>query len=120
MSFPASDEDVWTIQDDDEHMIYVDLRKNPESYTGYRGDSARRAWTAIYDENCFSFAKNCVGGICQPEACKEERVLFRVISGVHTSITMSIVKEFLYKNGYALALLPPFPISSSLSAKTEY
>mmetsp|Transcript_9585 Transcript_9585/g.28977 ORF Transcript_9585/g.28977 Transcript_9585/m.28977 type:complete len:495 (+) Transcript_9585:63-1547(+) len=99
ISFSTTDEDVWIIQDHENEMEYVDLNRNPESYTGYRGDSARRAWTAIYDENCFSFAKNCVGGVCLEKACKEERVLFRLISGIHTSITMSIVKEWLYKDG---------------------
>jgi len=96
-SFRVTDDDVWTIQDCEKKMIYVDLRTNPESYTGYRGDSARKAWTAIYEENCFNFAKNCQGGICDSESCKEERVLFKLISGIHTSITMSIVKEFVAK-----------------------
>ncbi|KAJ8907419.1 hypothetical protein NDN08_007531 [Rhodosorus marinus] len=103
-SFQATDNDVWTIQDDEKEMIYVDLRTNPESYTGYRGDSARKAWTAIYEENCFSFAKNCQGGICDSESCKEERVLFKLISGIHTSITMSIVKEFVTRDDGSLDL----------------
>uniref|UniRef100_A0A7S3A186 Endoplasmic reticulum oxidoreductin 1 n=1 Tax=Rhodosorus marinus TaxID=101924 RepID=A0A7S3A186_9RHOD len=103
-SFRVTDDDVWTIQDCEKKMIYVDLRTNPESYTGYRGDSARKAWTAIYEENCFNFAKNCQGGICDSESCKEERVLFKLISGIHTSITMSIVKEFVAKEDGSLDL----------------
>ena len=38
---------------DDAGMIYVDLRANPEGYTGYDGELARRVWRAIYEENCF-------------------------------------------------------------------
>lgn len=33
-------------------MTYVNLQLNPERYTGYTGDSARRIWDAIYKENC--------------------------------------------------------------------
>ncbi|KAI5085715.1 ERO1-like protein beta precursor, partial [Silurus meridionalis] len=32
---------------------YVDLRLNPERYTGYKGPSAWRVWNSIYEENCF-------------------------------------------------------------------
>ncbi|GBG66329.1 hypothetical protein CBR_g58818 [Chara braunii] len=34
-------------------MIYVNLQLNPEKYTGYKGDSARKIWQAIYAESCF-------------------------------------------------------------------
>jgi hypothetical protein len=36
-----------------EDMVYVDLRINPERYTGYKGVSATRIWEAVYNENCF-------------------------------------------------------------------
>ncbi|KAJ1366450.1 hypothetical protein KIN20_027116 [Parelaphostrongylus tenuis] len=39
--------------EDSENMHYVDLSKNPERYTGYKGDSAIRVWKCIYQENCF-------------------------------------------------------------------
>ena len=35
-----------------DEMTYVNLQLNPERYTGYTGDSARRIWDAIYKENC--------------------------------------------------------------------
>lgn len=35
-----------------DEMTYVNLRLNPERYTGYIGPSARRIWEAIYSENC--------------------------------------------------------------------
>lgn len=31
----------------------MNLALNPERYTGYKGDSARRIWEAIYQESCF-------------------------------------------------------------------
>lgn len=31
-------------------MSYVNLLLNPERYTGYKGESARRIWQAIYME----------------------------------------------------------------------
>ncbi len=34
-------------------MHYVNLVKNPERYTGYKGDSALKVWKSIYQENCF-------------------------------------------------------------------
>jgi len=35
-----------------DEMTYVNLQLNPERYTGYTGDSARRIWDAVYSENC--------------------------------------------------------------------
>lgn len=37
-------------------MIYVDLLKNPERYTGYKGEASNRIWYMIYAENCFKYA----------------------------------------------------------------
>jgi len=34
-----------------ENGIYVDLKKNPEVFTGYQGQNI---WSVIYGENCFS------------------------------------------------------------------
>ncbi|KAF8776233.1 hypothetical protein HU200_003728 [Digitaria exilis] len=44
----------WTADDetDNNEMTYVNLQLNPERYTGYTGDSARRIWDSIYKENC--------------------------------------------------------------------
>ncbi|GJQ09650.1 hypothetical protein GpartN1_g1441.t1 [Galdieria partita] len=94
------DEDVWIIEDSDDSMIYVDLIANPERYTGYQGASASRVWKAIYNENCFLFSDNCTDQeVCalQQHHCKEQRVFYRLISGIHTSINMHIAKEYLFK-----------------------
>lgn len=95
---PAAPDD-WIAQDaPDADLLYVDLLKNPERYTGFTGEEAHRVWSAIYDENCISISSNCKDGICAPGTCKEERVFYRLISGVHTSITMHIAADYLYGN----------------------
>ena len=59
----------------------VDLRSNPERNTGYNGT---HIWKAIYEENC----------IVDDDMCLEERVLYRLLSGLHTSTTLSIAKNY--------------------------
>lgn len=89
--------DDWIAQDaPDAELLYVDLLKNPERYTGFSGKQAHRIWSAIYDENCMSISSNCKDGACAPGTCKEERVFYRLISGVHTSITMHIAADYLH------------------------
>jgi len=59
----------------------VDLSKNPERNTGYDG---QHIWMAMYEENC----------IISQEMCLEERILYRLLSGLHTSTTLSIAKNY--------------------------
>ncbi len=59
----------------------VNLRKNPERNTGYNGT---HIWNAIYRENC----------ILDNDTCYEEQVLYRLLSGLHTSTTLSIAKNY--------------------------
>lgn len=91
------DKEDWTVQDSGggTEMLYVDLRKNPERYTGFSGKETHRIWSAIYDENCIVSADKCRDGLCAPGTCKEERVFHKLISGVHTSITMHIAAGYL-------------------------
>lgn len=91
----TADSDAWTIRDEEDDKFFVDLRKNPEQYTGYSGPNARRIWEAVYDENCFTFSQKCRSGICDVDTCKEERVLYTLISGLHASISMHIAKRYL-------------------------
>lgn len=44
--------------DEDQESVFVDLLLNPERYTGYKGPSAQRIWTTIYEENCFKYFNN--------------------------------------------------------------
>ncbi|PXF46571.1 Endoplasmic reticulum oxidoreductin-2 [Gracilariopsis chorda] len=91
----TADDDAWTVRDDERDSVYVDLRRNPEQYTGYAGPGSQRVWKAIYDENCFIFSDKCRTGICDSDTCKEERVLYSLISGLHSSISMHIAKRYL-------------------------
>lgn len=83
--------------------LYVDLLKNPERFTGYSGEPANRIWRAIYDENCF----NLLGDGTTPletdldreraveAACVEKRAFYRLVSGLHSSISTHICTEWL-------------------------
>ncbi|KAL0301296.1 UNVERIFIED_CONTAM: Endoplasmic reticulum oxidoreductin-1 [Sesamum radiatum] len=79
----------WTHDDetDSSEMTYVNLQLNPERYTGYTGPSARRIWDAIYAENCPKYTSG--------EICQEKKVLYKLISGLHSSISIHIASEYL-------------------------
>ncbi|CAB9500982.1 ERO1-like protein alpha [Seminavis robusta] len=86
----------------------VNLALNPERNTGYNGT---HLWNAIYQENCIGIAstnsntntntqdKSVLPFVddnnkeVQPR-CFEERVLYRLLSGLHTSTTLSIAKHY--------------------------
>lgn len=101
---------------------YVSLVDNPERFTGYAGAGARQVWDSIYRENCFSkasFPKSAsvgsspFGGMKGPAAnelhdifrgnaeedledeCLEKRVFYKVISGMHTSISTHLCWDYL-------------------------
>eukprot|EP00531_Pseudo-nitzschia_arenysensis_P017151 CAMPEP_0116122814 /NCGR_PEP_ID=MMETSP0329-20121206/4414_1 /TAXON_ID=697910 /ORGANISM="Pseudo-nitzschia arenysensis, Strain B593" /LENGTH=1127 /DNA_ID=CAMNT_0003616685 /DNA_START=306 /DNA_END=3689 /DNA_ORIENTATION=- len=59
----------------------VNLALNPERNTYYNGT---HIWNAIYEENCITTADSCL----------EERVLYRLLSGMHTSTTLSIARNY--------------------------
>ncbi|KAF8558016.1 endoplasmic oxidoreductin [Imleria badia] len=98
---------------------YVDLTLVPERYTGYSGNSAHRVWRAIYEENCFGLSElNLLTGksaapVSLPDTltdvlrepleededadgvCLEKRVYYKIISGLHASISTHICTEWL-------------------------
>jgi hypothetical protein len=49
-----------------------------ESFSGYNGSYI---WSLIYEENCFKGVDH------RDEMCFEEKVLYKIISGLHTSIS---------------------------------
>jgi ERO1-like protein alpha len=56
----TTNENSWIEQDDDtENMVYINLLKNPERFTGYSGESARRVWNAIHQENWYALVLFC-------------------------------------------------------------
>ncbi|KAK4779237.1 hypothetical protein SAY86_006765 [Trapa natans] len=74
---------------------YVNLQLNPERYTGYSGPSARRIWDAVYSENCPKYPSE--------EMCQEERILYKLISGLHSSIPVHIASEYLLEEATNMA-----------------
>ncbi|PLW16586.1 hypothetical protein PCANC_15001 [Puccinia coronata f. sp. avenae] len=98
--------------------VYVDLLANPERFTGYSGKSAQRIWQAIYQDNCFDVPQRPAFSPFPPtpplkpaglapspdliksanadnETCLEKRVYYKLLSGLHTSISMHICNEYL-------------------------
>ncbi|KAG2497377.1 hypothetical protein HYH03_004535 [Edaphochlamys debaryana] len=99
-----------------EEYLYVNLLINPERYTGYAGEHAHRIWNAIYNQSCFhtpggpsrpagssasdasppapaSPAPSTTGG--EDGWCPEKRIFYRLISGMHTSISAHISANYL-------------------------
>jgi hypothetical protein len=68
----------------------VNLGLNPERNTGYNGT---HIWRAIYEENCI-----VIDGIKDQPMCYEERVLYRLFSGLHASTTLSIAMNYYPPN----------------------
>ncbi|KAJ7747358.1 hypothetical protein B0H16DRAFT_1375640 [Mycena metata] len=103
--------------DDNTEGDYYDLSRIPERYTGYSGPDAARVWRSIYEENCFGVSElNLLGGpnpglVSLPDTmsepfrleggaadggqCLEKRVYYKVISGLHASISTHICAEYL-------------------------
>ena len=63
---------------------YVNLQLNPERYTGYNGS---HVWEAIYKENCLVRT-----GGHDDSMCYEERVLYRLLSGMHAATNTHVAR----------------------------
>ncbi|KAG6976833.1 hypothetical protein JG688_00000968 [Phytophthora aleatoria] len=89
----VSSANVWATQGEaEETMTYINLLENPERYTGYSGVQAERIWKAIYEENCFTPPEeNALDGMCL-----EERVYYRLISGLQASINTHIALTYKF------------------------
>lgn len=70
----------------------MNLLLNPERYTGYAGEHAHRVWGAIYAQSCF---EGMADGFCDGDAPAESRMFYKLISGVHASISAHIALEYL-------------------------
>ncbi|KAJ7217832.1 hypothetical protein GGX14DRAFT_598179, partial [Mycena pura] len=112
--------------DDNTEGDYYDLSLIPERYTGYSGPDAARVWRSIYEENCFGMSEvNLLSGpnpalVSLPDSmtdafrsdsgdqCLEKRVYYKVISGLHASISTHICNEYLNQTtGEWASLLEP-------------
>ncbi|KAK7053481.1 endoplasmic oxidoreductin-1 [Paramarasmius palmivorus] len=101
--------------DDNTEGDYYDLTRVPERFTGYSGPDAHRIWRSIYEENCFGLSElnlmtgpspapvslpDTMSGVLREdgvpiEQCLEKRVYYKVISGLHASISTHICMEYL-------------------------
>jgi hypothetical protein len=78
-------------------------------HPGYKGEDARRVWAAIYDHAVLKEAAAAVTAAGQHQVPQEQEVLYRLISGMHTAITTSIVQDF-YNETTGGWTLPSFSV----------
>jgi ERO1-like protein alpha len=64
---------------------YLNLNKNPERRTGYNGS---HVWKAIYEDNLHGK----LGSF--KEMDYEERVLYKLVSGLHASVTIHVALQY--------------------------
>ena len=83
------DSKQWLVKEDidPEEGSYVNLLKNPEGYTGYKG---AHIWIAIFRENCFADRFNTL--------CKEDRIFYRIFSGWLSNTNFQIGCNYHGKN----------------------
>jgi ERO1-like protein alpha len=82
--------------------VVVDLRLNPERYTGYDGASAAKVWSAVHLDNCFQQQEQPHSSSDQDyhdesaycSLPSERRIYNRVISGMHSSISLHIAHSY--------------------------
>lgn len=84
-------EDMTAEIEDEDTAVVVDLRRNPEQYTGYTGRSAEKVWKAVHEENCFQ-QEDQSDGTCSLSA--DQRIYNRVIGGLHSSISLHIASSY--------------------------
>ncbi|EPX72518.1 ER oxidoreductin Ero1a [Schizosaccharomyces octosporus yFS286] len=104
-----------------QECVYVSLVGNPERFTGYSGDHTATIWRTIYEQNCFvidddessqekskrdSFYKpgmypfqltpkeDDIISVSPSIACQEKRMLNKIISGFHASISSHICENY--------------------------
>ncbi|KAL7060431.1 hypothetical protein AAHC03_09895 [Spirometra sp. Aus1] len=91
-----------------EELIYIDLLKNQEKYTGYKGPASHRIWNAIYRENCFNtepprfFYTEKMSPV-DTRTCKEKRLFYRLISGLQASISVQLCYNYLLSSSVGSA-----------------
>ncbi|XP_056269302.1 ERO1-like protein alpha isoform X2 [Pseudoliparis swirei] len=95
-------EQSFCVEDDDESpdSQYVDLLLNLERFTGYRGPEAWRVWTSVYEENCFKppGVKRKLFYSWLQGQCVEKRAFYRLISGLHASISIHLSARYLLED----------------------
>ena len=81
----------------------VDLVQNPEQFTGYSGASAHLVWNTIYNELCFHPEENektlYLTAETAKKMCVEKRSFYKVVSGLHSSISVHLCSNYLLESG---------------------
>ncbi|KAJ8289054.1 hypothetical protein COCON_G00017130 [Conger conger] len=105
-------EDRFCVVDDEDapDSQYVDLLLNPERFTGYKGLESWQIWNSIYEENCFKPTTikrplNPMERYREKDGrtfyrwlegqCVEKRAFFRLVSGLHASISVHLSARYL-------------------------
>lgn len=101
-SWPTEADSSWTNEDENTNFHFVDLLRNPEHYTGYRREAgASHVWHEVHAYNTFhSAAPSGEGGNEETEASLEampveHRLFYKVVSGMHTSVSSHIAANYL-------------------------
>jgi len=85
---------------------YVDLVSNPEQFTGYSGEAAHKVWDTIYNELCFHpETKDKTLYLTSSTArsmCLEKRAFYKLVSGLHSSISVHLCSKYLLEEGAGL------------------
>jgi len=104
---------VWSNSTSD----YINLQLNPERWTGYNGSDV---WSAMYKENCFSRLLGSEQD--EDKLCYEERVMYRLLSGMHTATNVHInLKYFPPRRGVRDAWAPnPKGFAAQYAGKSQY
>ena len=95
------------LENNDEEAVFVNLLENKERFTGYTGDNAVKVWKIIYDQNCFASPQKQEDFLYSnknqfplpeepPDKCIETKIYYRLISGLHASISIHIALDFYY------------------------
>jgi len=77
---------------DESEYTYVNLLRNPERFTGYRGEHPHRIWGRIYRLTCLT---GDAGSGDAPGCGGDSGLLYKLVSGMHASITSHIARDYL-------------------------
>ena len=83
------DSKQWLLKEDidPKHGAYINLLKNPEGYTGYRG---AHIWNAIFKENCYSESYSSL--------CVEDKIFSNIFMGWLVNTNFQIGCNFRNRN----------------------
>lgn len=96
-------------------MFNSDYSNLFQGFTGYQGKSAHRIWDSIYLENCFlsqdskrrSSFSSLIDSHSLHDACLEERVFYRMVSGLHSSINIHLCANYLQSEKNSISFASP-------------